>query len=518
MMEFPLTAEKVSCARCAHNIDVTREETAEVAVPDACPDIAEILCVHAAAFVRSKETDTGRGAVSGVIKVELVYAPPDGGRAVSLDAEIPFTAQTADGALTRDMRVTALARAVACSARAGNPRKALINAAVRVRASFYTDCELRLYHGAEDGGGDESRVELLYETAEICPPVDVRERTFVISDELTLPQEYPPIGEVLFADVELCVTDAKAVGSKLVFKGVAYIALLCISDGGGLVRAPLNTEFSQIVEFDALAPESEFDVSLMLTGAYAELRSQETGGRGVSVEIHAAAQCVGFERRTVKYIADAFAPGLELECEYTEFDAGGLAPARAAECAAHVSLNLPDAVDVVAVIPGVFTPEASLSDGQARVRCGVEVTCLYADSEGRVHSARTSADAECAPFEAPGAHSIEASRARAGEASVSVSGGVVDLTIPLTFEITCPPASRRRAITAITCDSAALPDAPELPSLTVTRIKPHEKLWSLAKRYGSGVRLIMEANGVAKESDVESGTLLLIPRRRPARR
>jgi LysM repeat protein len=512
MMEFPLTADKAGCARIAYNLDITREETVEVTVPDTYPDIAEILCVHAAAFVRGKETDSGRGSISGVARAELVYAPEDGGRAAHLDAELPFSAPAVDSALTRDMRVTACVRAVSCSARAINPRKASISVTIRVQAAFYADWELCLYQGADGDGGD--RVELLYESAETCLPVDVRERTFVISDELTLPQEYPPTDEVLFTDIALRVTDARAVGSKLVFKGAADILLFYISDGGGLTRAPLSAEFSQIVEFDALAPESEFDVSLMLTGAYAEIRPQDDSGRGVSVEIHAAAQCVELERRTVKYIADAFAPGLELECEYTEFDVSGRAQTHRAECVARASLNIPDAAGVVAVFPGVLMPEAELSDGQARVRCGVELTCLYADHDGRVHSARTRADAECAPVEAPDAQSVAATAVPSVETTAVVSGGVIELGVPVAFEISFLPAPRRRAISAISYDGDALTDAADLPSLTVTRIKPREKLWSLAKRYGSGVRLIMEANDIEREGDIEPGTLLLIPRRR----
>lgn len=511
-MEFPLAADKTDCARIAYSLDITREETVDVTVPDAYPDIAEILAAHAVAFVRGKETDSGRGSISGVARAELVYTPENGGRPVRLDAELPFSAPVADGALTGDMMVTARVQAASCSARVINPRKASISVAIRVRAAFYENRELRLHHGAD--GDCEGRVELLCETAETCLPADVRERTFVISDELTLPQEYPPASEALFTDVELRVTDTKVVGNKLVFKGAADILLFYISDGGSLARAPLGAEFSQIIEFDALTPESEFDVSLMLTGAYTELRPQDADGRRVSVEIHAAAQCVKFEKRTVKYIADAFAPGLDLECEYSEFEVSGRARTQRSECAARASLNIPDAAEVVAVFPGFLTPEATLADGRARVRCGVEITCLYADSDGRARSARTRVDAECAPFDAPGAQSVTASVSPAGEASAAISGGVIELSVPITFEISYPPAPRRRAISAIAYDGDAPDNAPEPPSLTVTRVKPNEKLWSLAKRYGSGVRLIMEANDIERESELEPGTLLLIPRRR----
>jgi hypothetical protein len=154
----------------------------------------------------------------------------------------------------------------------------------------------------------------------------------------------------------------------------------------------------------------------------------------------------------------------------------------------------------------------SLSDGQARVRCGVDVTCLYADASGRVRPARTRLEAESAHFDA----SADASAsALAGEASALLGAdGVIKIAAPVTFEISAGQRRALRAIVSIAYDDDGARDASETPSLTVTRARPRETLWALAKRYGSGVRLIMDANGLENESDVAPGALLLIPGRR----
>jgi hypothetical protein len=512
-MEFPLIADKVSCERKAHSFDITREESVEVIVPDALPDIAEILCVHADAFVRGKEADTGRGSVSGVVRAEFVYAPADGNRPGRLEAELPFSVSAADGALVQDMKIVARVCAVACSARELGPRKAEVTASVRVQAAFYADGELSVCSGLSDAG--VGGVELLYETAEICLPADIRERTFVISGELTLPRDCPPAGELLFTDIALRVNDARAVGSKLVFKGVADVAPFYISDSGKLSRAALDMEFSQIVEFDEAPAESEFNVSLMLSGAYVETQPQEGDGRVLSVELHAVAQCVELERRNVKYIADAFAPGVELECGYAGLETGEYGCARTAECTARGTLHVPEAAGVIATFARAGAPETAIEDGQARIRCGVEVTCLYADADGQARSARTRVDAECVPFDARDAQGVCVPSVLIGETAASLAaGGAVEFTVPVTFEVLGGQSRSLRAITAISYDRDSVSGEAVLPSLTVTRARPREKLWTLAKRYGSGVRLIMDANGLERESDMAPGALLLIPRRK----
>jgi hypothetical protein len=509
-MEFPLSADRMCRAQKAFGFDLAREETVDIIVPESRPDISEILCVHADAFVRGKDAETGRGSVSGVINAVVVYVPEGGGRAERLEAELPFSASAADGALTPDMKVIARVSVVSCSARELDPRKVAIEAGVRVQADFYADGELCLFRGG-DGPG-EGRVELLYETAEVCGLTDIREKTFVISDEINLPQGCQPVGELLFADVKLGEAEAKAVGSKLVFKGTAEVAPFYITDGGELRRVSLSTEFSQIVEFDDLPPECEFDVTFMLTGSYVEAQ-RESDGKTVNVELHAAAQCALRERRTVKYIADAFAPGREVDCEYMELSSDGRESARLPETPARGSMHAQDASGIIAVFALAEAPELISENGQRRILCGVNVTCLYTGGDGNARTSRARVVAECAPFDADSSRDASSASALAGNATASLTpSGAIEIAVPVRFEITHGPSARGRAISAITYDEKEARDLDNIPSLTVTRAKPGEKLWSIAKRYGSGVRLIMDTNSIERETDLVPGSLLLIPR------
>ncbi|MDR1299088.1 MAG: LysM peptidoglycan-binding domain-containing protein [Oscillospiraceae bacterium] len=510
MMEFPLVADRMSRAQKVYGFDLTRDETVDIIVPESRPDISEILCVHADAFVRGKDAETGRGSVSGVINAVVLYAEEGGGRAQRLEAELPFAVSAADGALAPDMKVIARVSVVSCSARELEPRKIAIEAGVRVLADFYTDGEICLFRGGDAAG--EGKVELLYETAEVCGLTDIREKTFVVSDEINLPQGCQPIGELLFADVRLGEAETKAVGSKLVFKGTAEVAPFYITDGGDMRRVSLNTEFSQIVEFDDLPPECEFDVTFMLTGSYVEAQ-RERGGNTVNIELHAAAQCALRERRTVKYIADAFVPGRAVECGYMELNSDGREPACSLEAPARGAIHARDVSGIIAAFALAETPELISDGGARRVLCGVNVTCLYADGDGNACTSRARVVAECAPFDADDARGAAAVSALAGNVSASMApSGAIEIAVPVRFDLTYGPAVCERAISAITYEDSEAQDIDNIPSLTVTRAKPGERLWSIAKRYGSGVRLIMDANSIERESDLAAGSLLLIPR------
>ncbi|MDR2665791.1 MAG: LysM peptidoglycan-binding domain-containing protein, partial [Oscillospiraceae bacterium] len=84
--------------------------------------------------------------------------------------------------------------------------------------------------------------------------------------------------------------------------------------------------------------------------------------------------------------------------------------------------------------------------------------------------------------------------------------------VPVRFALERGSIPCGRAICAISYDDSGSPSQDGAPSLTVTRARPGEKLWSVAKRHGSSVRLIMDANSMERESDMAPGALLLVPR------
>ena len=73
-------------------LTLTQEETAETIVPDYCPDIARIIGTAGRVELHSREIRDGRGAVSGAVRVTVLYAPDGEGGVRTLDFAMPFTA------------------------------------------------------------------------------------------------------------------------------------------------------------------------------------------------------------------------------------------------------------------------------------------------------------------------------------------------------------------------------------------------------------------------------------------
>ncbi|NLA87207.1 MAG: DUF3794 domain-containing protein, partial [Clostridiales bacterium] len=319
-MDIYLNKEKINYVKNVLSASLPHEETMEMIVPDALPDILRIVDTDAVVFLRSKATDNGRVTVSGVAAATIIYAPEEESGVRKMDMEIPFTTSANDGEITQNTRVTAGISVVSADASMINPRKIVVRLDLLTDIDCFNDADLLISSGMDDD--NDAGIEMLTDNLDILTTTGVKEKTFVISDELSVPASNPPVGEILKYRVNLMPEDTKVVGSKLILRGNSNISLLYNPAGGGeMTKADFSTEFSQIIELDTPDGDGSFNINLMLTNAYfdAEQSPHNPDGRTVIMEVHAVAQCVASERKQITYISDLYSTKFQLEQETADF-------------------------------------------------------------------------------------------------------------------------------------------------------------------------------------------------------
>ena len=111
----------------AHSLHELRsqEETAEVIVPDSCPDVARAAYACASVIVRGKECRTGSILISGGIRASALCVPEDASGARTLEAYMPFTMRIEHPSVTERTQVFLNAFVRQVDARLVNSRKIL---------------------------------------------------------------------------------------------------------------------------------------------------------------------------------------------------------------------------------------------------------------------------------------------------------------------------------------------------------------------------------------------------------
>ncbi|MDR0446977.1 MAG: DUF3794 domain-containing protein, partial [Oscillospiraceae bacterium] len=348
-MEISMTREKLSFAENILRDTRTAEETAEVIVPDALPDILHILGADAELTVRSKESYEGRVSIFGTAMVGVVYAPEGGGGARRVNAELPFTITAESPRITPACRVTARVEPRLVTASAVNPRKLSVRVTVSADINCYVNAELEIPSGVT--ADDETLVELLRGEEELSIPVDILEKIFTVSDEYQIPAALPPVGELLKSAVTLTAEDTRVVGSKLIFKGAANVSLLYSPpDGSDIVPASFETEFSQILELENADSDSEFELIPLLTYAHLDAGGTATAdARRISAELRVAAQCVARAKRRLSLVRDAYSARYALDTAVTPIVVESSLGSRVVNSVLRGSLAAADASRVISV-------------------------------------------------------------------------------------------------------------------------------------------------------------------------
>ncbi len=511
-MDMNLNKENINYLKMIYSTAFAHEETTELIVPDAQPDILEILDSDATVLLRSKEADNGRVIISGMVNATVLYIPEDNSGIKKLELGIPFSAAAEHGEIGAENRIIASVSLSSIDSRTINPRKIMVRADVLVSVSCYADAELNIVNSVAEN--EDVTVEALNKKCVISPITDVAEKTFIITDEFMLPGSKPQMGEILKVGTHLMPDEIKCVGQKLIFKGLLYVDLTYRSaNGDDVVSAQFSTAFSQIMELEMSGEDNIFNLCLAPTGIYCTPILHNTSEEsGISIELHAVAQCSVSTKQEITYICDAYSSKYEIQTKDERVEIKGIESCATFAETLRESITVPGGVKKIicsSVSSGMVSCVAAGNKAEFKVPLNVSVVYLT-DSEkicSEIYrfnvSTETEAEACC---------TYNAKVIVGKDFYVTPSADGIDIRFPVCFALEKVSVQQFDMIASISCDKNAVIDLSDKPSVIVHRIVTGETLWAIAKRYCSTAESICASNGIENESAFTEGTVILIPK------
>lgn len=508
-MEFELDRTQMNGYDTQMDTTLLREETLEMIVPDACPDILRIVETDGKAFLTRKEAADGRVELAGLFKLSVLYVPDGEAGVRHLDATIPFTCAAEGSGIGPSCTVVACARLCRADTRAINPRKILVRAEAAVDVAVFSPRGEAVC--SRITGDDEEGVEQLTETQEVYLTACVQEKPFPLSDDMALSASKPAALELLKSRVSLSRGDSKIIGNKLIFKGSANVTVLYRGEDNGVYTSNAELPFSQIMEVSGVAEDAECDLTLALTGAECTLNAEDDG-RSVSVSIEALAQAVVRENRILEILVDAYSTREPLEAEWES------CPVEERLDRGVRSQNVREVWEVPGAIREVT--DCRLTVGRiTQTREGekllltaqVEIQALALNEEGELSALQHPVEVSCA-IELPEGCACSCQCEGSGEVYAAPTAAGIEARFTLDFRF-C--AMSHRQVTALCAlkPGEAPAESGEQPSLVLRMLERGERLWDVAKSYGTTIADIMSANEL-EDASAAVGRLLLIPRKR----
>ncbi len=475
----------------------TQEQTQEVRLPDAMPDIGRVLGCWGQALIRSKEWRGNTMNVSGGVMAWVLYAPESGGGPKSIDTWIPFQMRWDLPQTQRDGSITVLPLIKSMDARSTSARKLMVRANVSVLGKAMEPVETEICD-ALDAPAD---IQLLRSSYPMELPKEAGEKLFQVDEELVLPPTQSKLDAILRWEVKPQLSEQKVMAGRLVFRGKCDVHVLYCADGG-VYSFDTEVPFSQFAELDNdFSPNGSARTDIIVTGM--ELNPGEDGKLWMKCGL--AAQYTVFDRVMVQTVEDAYCPHRQVQLETEELQLPVLLDRveDVAEMKASADVEAREILDIC------FLPEHPTDipkDEEVELTGQGQFHILYNDSEGNLQSAACRAEGCCTVSSDP-ENRMELSVSCPAWPQYSPTAQGVTLSCDCRMKADVYSHKAMTMVSSVTVGDEKQAD-PDRPSVILRRAG-EDQLWDIAKACGSTVEDIRAVNELTQEP--EPGCLLLIP-------
>ena len=305
-MELQFQKVSLSCLEPAMQEVLNGEQTQEIKLPEAMPDIGRVIAAWGQPILRSKEWRMDTVAFSGGMMVWVLYAPEDGSGERCIDGWIPFqmTWDLPDNLPEGSVRLNLMPRFV--DARSVSPRKLMVRAGMAVMAEAMVPKQLALYTPEKV----PENVQLLSRRYPVRLPMEAGEKAFVMEEDLVLPTSAPQPEQIVYHTLRPKNGDIKVTANKIVFRGTGEVHVLYRDREGKLAGWNFSVPFSQYAELRGeYSPDALADMVVSPTSM--ELSLDENG------QLHLKAGLVGqyiiTDKQILDMIQDAYSTDRDLE-------------------------------------------------------------------------------------------------------------------------------------------------------------------------------------------------------------
>lgn len=502
LLNVELTANELNCFDLTLHTVLTREETMEMIVPDACPDIATLLDTDAVPNLQSKECGEGCLTLSGVAVCHLLYQP-EGGGVRQLRAEIPFQFATELDAFQPQTKCVILPCVSLAETRVMNPRKVLIKVELCFTVTAYEPTQLCCCREIPecDALGIEQRTERRRGSF----AVHIGERPFTYEDEVQIPSSKPAMRELLRVRAQAFCSEARMIGGKLVFKGGSKLRALYLSEDGQLCTAEFELPFSQVAEVGLVSENASFQLELTVVRCVAEQSDAE--GRYINVTLELTAQVVIREEQELEVVTDAYSIRGIGTPSFLPYQLPRVLEQGSRRQTAHEMLETAASAQEIC--------DARAYVGQVRQVGGalsaeLRVVVLYQTEEHSYSALTRQMQVKCACECGEGQRCIGVGVL--SDVSATAMSGGVEVRLNVDFHVLAMDSVRFYSLSAFELDNEQPLNEEHTPSVVLRQVTEGETLWEIAKAYRTTRSEIEQANSLSAEPT--AGQMLLIPRKR----
>lgn len=270
------TAQQTACLTSSFTLDD------DFNVPDAKPDVKQILRENGRIRVLEKKCNAGRLHIRGVLLADVLYISEDGTGIYGMESELPF-----DEMIHMEQEdcssITIRAELEDITAAMIHSRKINVKALVTVQV-LCEEIEDEVVITEAEGEGLFARAK----DVKFTNLAAMKRDTIRLKEEVTLPASRPNVSEILYKELHLALTESRVMEDELTVKGT--MDLFLVYQGTGLKETPEFFEtkipFTGRFELSGANPDMIEDISPVVVQENVLTRPDEDGEERI-IEVEA---------------------------------------------------------------------------------------------------------------------------------------------------------------------------------------------------------------------------------------
>ena len=475
-----------------------QEQTQEIRLPDGLPDIGRVLCSWGQVILRSKEWRSDGMNASGGVLVWVLYVPDDGSGPQCVDGWLPFQMKWDFPETQQEGTILLQPLLRSVDARTVSARKLMVKTNVGILGEALEPCEEQICQYGES----PEHIQMLRQTYPLRLAMEAGEKTFVLDEELTMPDSCPEAVKIVRYELQPKLLEQKVMAGKVVFRGNGMLHILCQGPEGELFYWDFEIPFSQ---YGDLEGDYSQDAGARMVAAVTSLELERTDSGSLRLKCGMVCQYVVSDQIMVEVAEDAYGINRKVVPSFENLRLPAILEDRSEKFNAELSAEFEcGKVLDVSFLPD--HPRIHRAGDQVNGELNGTFQLLYEDRGGVLQSAARRWEAAW-PFLGDGncAVYMETSGTETGVAVMNAVG--VTMRGGVTVSARTVNQQNLNIIAGLEVGEEEQPDFGR-PSLILRRTEG-ERLWDLAKACGTTVAAISQANQL--QTEPQQGQLLLIP-------
>ncbi len=313
-MDFTLTPEPVYFAVDALSVASEQPVDLDFTLPDYCADVEKIFKCTVTPEIYTTNTSGGQLTVEGASLLRVLYCSSDKKSLKCAEQTLPFSASFNLSPDLSDFITSVKAKTEYVNCKAVSPRRLMIHGAVTLNIRAYEKKPSELFLPPDSG---DLQTDL--RKTKVSELISLQSEVFSVAESITVGSK-SPVSSILRSEVRAVITDASAVGNRMLLKGELTLCMLYCTDHTSELPEQFTYVFPFVhnMECQGVSDTDVREIDLNLLSHDIKLKSDITSEN--PVVILEARLCVSVSCRKeteVTYISDAYSTACDTELEYS---------------------------------------------------------------------------------------------------------------------------------------------------------------------------------------------------------